>query len=210
MPFNAYIFDLDGTLLNTLPDLVRLTNMVLEERGWPVRTREEILSFVGNGGRVLLGRAAPSSAEASEIDDAFIRWKELYPTYGHALTKPYDGIPELLARLRAKGARLGVLSNKFDGATKQVIGEHFPKTFDIVRGESADTPRKPDPTGLLRMIDELGATIETAVLVGDSTTDIATANAAGVASIGVSWGYQPRESLVAEGAQRIVETPSDI
>ncbi len=210
MPFNAYIFDLDGTLLNTLPDLVRLTNMVLEERGWPVRTREEILSFVGNGGRVLLGRAAPSSAEASEIDDAFIRWKELYPTYGHALTKPYDGIPELLARLRAKGARLGVLSNKFDGATKQVIGEHFPNTFDIVRGESADTPRKPDPTGLLRMIDELGATIETAVLVGDSTTDIATANAAGVASIGVSWGYQPRESLVAEGAQRIVETPSDI
>ena len=210
MPFNAYIFDLDGTLLNTLPDLVRLTNMVLEERGWPVRTREEILSFVGNGGRVLLGRAAPSSAEASEIDDAFIRWKKLYPTYDHALTKPYDGIPELLARLRAKGARLGVLSNKFDGATKQVIGEHFPNTFDIVRGESADTPRKPDPTGLLRMIDELGATIETAVLVGDSTTDIATANAAGVASIGVSWGYQPRESLVAEGAQRIVETPSDI
>ena len=210
MKYTTYIFDLDGTLLNTLPDLVRLTNMVLEERGWPVRTREEILSFVGNGGRVLLGRAAPSSAEASEIDDAFIRWKELYPTYGHALTKPYDGIPELLARLRAKGARLGVLSNKFDGATKQVIGEHFPNTFDIVRGESADTPRKPDPTGLLRMIDELGATIETAVLVGDSTTDIATANAAGVASIGVSWGYQPRESLVAEGAQRIVETPSDI
>jgi phosphoglycolate phosphatase len=210
MSFDAYIFDLDGTLLNTLPDLVRLTNMVLEERGWPMRTREEILSYVGNGGRVLIGRAAPDDAAASDIDDAFSRWRALYPTYGHALTKPYDGIPELLTRLRSDGVRLGVLSNKFDEATKQVIGEHFPGVFDIVRGESADTPRKPDPTGLLRMIDELGATVDTAVLVGDSTTDIATANAADVASIGVTWGYQPRESLVAAGAGRIVESPSEI
>ena len=99
MNYAAYIFDLDGTLLDTLPDLVRLTNMVLENRGWPLRTRDEILSFVGRGGRNLLERAAPEGTSAAELDEAFAEWRELYPTYGHALTKPYEGISEMLARL---------------------------------------------------------------------------------------------------------------
>ena len=190
MKYAAYIFDLDGTLLDTLPDLVRLTNMVLENRGWPVRTREEILSFVGHGGRNLLERAAPIGTPASELDAAFAEWRELYPEYGHALTKPYEGIPEMLARLKASGAKLGVLSNKFDAAVCSVIAEHFPGVFDVVRGEREGIPRKPDPTSLLGMLDELGVSPERTVYVGDSGSDVETARAAGTACTAVMWGYQ--------------------
>lgn len=190
MKYAAYIFDLDGTLLDTLPDLVRLTNMVLERNGWPVRTRDEILGFVGNGGRVLLERAAPAGVSAAAIDEAFIDWKSLYPSCGHAFTKPYEGIPEMLARLKLGGAKLGVLSNKFDEAVRSVIAEQFPGVFDVARGECAEIPRKPDPTGLLSMLRVLGVEPSEAAYVGDSASDIATARAAGTASIAVTWGYQ--------------------
>ena len=210
MAYNAYIFDLDGTLLNTLPDLVRLTNMVLEENGWPQRTREQILSYVGNGGRVLLRRAAPEGTPDDQLDAAFARWRALYPTYGHALTKPYGGMPETLAQLKASGARLGVLSNKFDAAVKQVIGEHFPGVFDLARGECEQIPRKPDPTGLRYMLEQLGVTAAETLYIGDSATDVQTALAAGVPLAAVSWGYQPREALVAAGAETIVDHPADL
>lgn len=208
--FDAYVFDLDGTLLNTLPDLVRLTNMVLDERGWPQRTRDEILSYVGDGGRVLLQRAAPPATPAADLDDAFARWQALYPTYGHALTRPYDGIPELLAQLKAQGAKLGVLSNKFDAAVRDVIAQHFPDTFDAVRGEGPDTPRKPDPTGLIRMLDEFGVRPERTAYLGDSGSDMTTALAAGAFPIGVAWGYRPVAELEAAGALQIVRAPLDL
>ena len=207
MRFAAYCFDLDGTLLDTLPDLVRLTNMVLADRGWPERSREEILSFVGNGGRILLGRAAPAGVAEWEIDDAFATWRELYPTYGHALTHPYEGIPEMLARLKECGAKLGVLSNKFDAATKSVIAEHFPGVFDLVRGECDEIPRKPDPTGLLYMLDHLGVRPDQAAYVGDSVSDIATAQAARTSSIAVTWGYQSASALKAAAPDLLVEAP---
>lgn len=205
MKYAAYIFDLDGTLLDTLSDLVRLTNMVLEHHGWPTRTREEILSFVGHGGRNLLERAAPDGTPASELDEAFAEWRDLYPTYGHALTKPYEGIPEMLESLKRDGAKLGVLSNKFDAATCSVIAEHFPGVFDIVRGERPDVPRKPDPTGLLDMLRELGVEPADVAYVGDSGSDVETARAAGTASIAVTWGYQRPE-----GADLTVSDPVEI
>ena len=210
MTYRAYIFDLDGTLLDTLPDLVRLTNMVLDERRWPERTREEILSFVGNGGRVLLGRAAPAGTGEAEIDEAFARWRELYPTHGHALTKPYPGIPEALARLRAEGVKLGVLSNKFDAAARSVINDHFPHVFDIVRGEGPETPRKPDPTGLRDMMAAIEADPARTFYIGDSATDVETGLRAGAIPVAVTWGYQPREALEAAGPWIIVDNPSDL
>ena len=205
MDYAAYIFDLDGTLLDTLPDLVQLTNMVLENRSWPKRTQDEILSFVGNGGRVLLERAAPVETPAHELDDAFAEWRDLYPTYGHALTKPYDGIPEMLDQLKRSGAKLGVLSNKFDAAVRTVIAEHFPGVFDLARGECEEIPRKPDPTGLLHMLKQLGVTPAQVAFVGDSQTDIETARAAGTACIAVTWGYQQPSD-----ADLIVNHPSQI
>lgn len=210
MNSRAYIFDLDGTLLDTLPDLVRLTNMVLEECGWPTHTSDEILSYVGDGGRVLLRRAAPEGTPPDKIDAAFARWQALYPTYGHALTRPYDGIPETLETLKHAGMKLGVLSNKFDAAAQSVIAEHFPGVFDIVRGECADIPRKPDPAGLERMMSSLGVGPDQTVYVGDSGTDIATAHAARVVSVGVAWGYRPLAELEAAGATYLALSPAEI
>ncbi len=210
MTFQAYIFDLDGTLLDTLPDLVRLTNMVLDQRGWPRRTRDEILSYVGDGVRVRLRRAAPADVQDAEVDDAFARWQALYPTYGHALTAPYDGIPETLAQLKGQGAKLGVLSNKFDAAVQEVIAHHFPGIFDIARGECAEIPRKPDPRGLLHMLQQLGVRPEQAAYVGDSGTDMQVARVTGSFAIGATWGYRCAADLQAAGAQVLIDAPQDL
>lgn len=210
MSYQAYIFDLDGTLLDTLPDLVRLTNMVLERHGWPQHTRDEILSYVGDGGRVLLRRAAPADASQAQVDEAFGLWQELYPEYGHALTKPYAGMEELLQQLRARGMKLGVLSNKFDAAVKGVIATHFPGVFDVARGECEEIPRKPDPRGLLNMIEQMGVSPSQVVYVGDSGTDMSVAVAAGALPVGVSWGYRPVDELRAAGAVRVVNSPDEL
>lgn len=208
MTYDAYIFDLDGTLLDTLPDLVRLTNMVLDRHGWPQRTRDEILGYVGDGGRALLRRAAPPTASDAEVGEAFSCWQELYPTYGHALTHPYPGIPEALARLTGEGVKLGVLSNKFDAAVREVVARHFPNTFDLARGECADIPRKPDPRGLRFMMDQLGIEPGRTAYVGDSGTDMQVALAAGATPIGAAWGYRPVVELESAGAVRIIDTPT--
>ncbi len=210
MTYRAYIFDLDGTLLNTLPDLVRLTNMVLERHGWPQRTQDEILGFVGDGGRVLVRRAAPGDACDAEIEEAFAQWQELYPTYGHALTQPYQGVPEALEQLKARGAKLGVLSNKFDAAAQEVIANHFPGVFDVVRGECKEIPRKPDPRGLLHMIAQLGMEPRHVAYVGDSGTDIQVARESGAFPVGVTWGYRPVAELQAAGARHLVDHPHDL
>ena len=208
MAYDAYIFDLDGTLLNTLPDLARLTNMVLEERNWPQRTIEEVLSFVGHGGRYLLSRAIPAGTPDELLDEVFARWRELYPTYGHAMTKPYEGIPEVLDALKERGAKLAVLSNKFDAAVGQVIAEHFPGVFDIARGECEEIPRKPDPAGLRMVMRQLGVAPECVAYVGDSVTDVRTALNAGVFCVTVTWGYGETSALKAEGAQVLIDNPS--
>lgn len=195
MDFRAYIFDLDGTLLDTLPDLVNLTNKTLTQYGWPTRTSDEVLSFVGDGGRMLLKRAAPVGTSDQEIEEAFQYWEEIYPTYGHKDTKPYEGIPEVLTNLKEQDVKLAVLSNKFDAATKEVIDAQFPNTFDVVRGERPDTPRKPNPTGLKDVLSILGVSAQNAIYIGDSPTDQEVARLAGTFSASVLWGYHPREDL---------------
>lgn len=210
MTYAAYIFDLDGTLLNTLPDLVRLTNKVLENHGWPTRTTGEILSFVGAGGYALLRCAVPEGTADEQLDEAFESWRMLYPTYGHAFTKPYDGMPEALDRLKANGAKLGVLSNKFDAAVIEVINRHFPGVFDIARGECEEIPRKPDPRGLQYMMKQLGVTPEEVAYVGDSGGDMQAAVAAGALPVGVSWGYRSVEELKEAGALRVVDAPAEL
>ena len=210
MGFGAYIFDLDGTLLDTLPDLVFLTNKVLAERGLPQHTRDEVNSYVGNGARMLVKRAMPADASDRAVDDALARWKELYPEYGHKFTKPYEGMPEALETLKARGAKLGVLSNKFDAATQAVIAEHFPGVFDLVRGEGPETPRKPDPTGLLKMMADLGVAPERCAYVGDSGSDMTVAVNAGAVPVGVTWGYRSADELRKCGARYLVDSPAEL
>ena len=210
MGYDAYIFDLDGTVLDTLPDLVQITNMALAQHGMPERTSDEVNSFVGNGARVLLQRAAVAGTSDEEIDELLALWRSLYPEFGQKYTKPYDGMPEALAGLKAQGAKLGVLSNKFDAATRSVIGRHYPGVFDIVRGEGPETPRKPDPTGLLRMMKDLDVEPNRVAYVGDSGSDMVVAVNAGAVAVGVSWGYRPASQLWESGATIVIDTPLDL
>ena len=208
--FETFVFDLDGTLLDTLPDLVVLTNETLHKMGFPARTEQEILSFVGNGVRALMYQAVPEGTDPAKAEEAMDVWRNLYPEHGVALTKPYAGMPEALKSLKAQGKKLAVLSNKFDGGVQELIPVLFPGMFDVAHGESADIPRKPDPTGLLRTIEELGADLATTVYVGDSGGDMKTAHNAGVFALGVSWGYRPEEELREAGCDALIHHPAEL
>ena len=152
-------------------------------------------------------QAVPQDADEEAVEAARGRWKELYPQYGYRLTKAYEGIPETVAELKRRGARLGVLSNKFDAGVQEVVGAYLPGLFAVAHGESADIPRKPDPTGLLRTIEELGSAPERTVYVGDSTGDVAVARNAGTYAVGVTWGYHGAERLRAAAADLVIDDP---
>lgn len=200
-PFDTFIFDLDGTLLDTLPDLVVLTNEALALEGYPPRTRDEIHSYVGNGVRALMYQAVPEGTDEPAAERAMERWKELYPTYANDLTVPYPGIREMLDELRARGCGLGVLSNKFDAGVHQIMDQCLPGIFAVMHGECDEIPRKPDPTGLLRTIRELDSTPDRTVYVGDSPGDVRTARNAGTYAVAVTWGYHDEGDFAAEGAE---------
>ena len=154
-PFDTFVFDVDGTLLDTLDDLVVLTNDALAEFNLPPRTREEVNSYVGNGVKALMYQAVPEGTPQDVADACLARWKENYGTYPNDLTKPYPGIPALLAELRRRGCQLGVLSNKFDGGVQFIMNKCLPDAVDVQHGEGGpqNFPRKPDPTGLLTTIE---------------------------------------------------------
>ncbi len=207
---DTYVFDLDGTLLDTLPDLVILTNKALAAAGFPERSEAEILSYVGNGVRSLMYQAVPPGVGKDQADETMERWKALYSSHGTVLTKPYPGIVEAVERLYCQGIKLGVLSNKFDQGVQQLVAEYFPHRFAVAHGESPTIPRKPDPTGLLLTIGELGSDASRTAYVGDSPTDVLTAHRAGVYSIGVTWGYHSERELREAGADRVVKTAHEL
>ena len=211
MMLKALIFDLDGTLLDTMPDLAALANAVMDARGYPHRTQEEVQSFFGNGMRVFMRRAAPADVPDSEIDGLVQLWHDLYPKFGYRFTKPYPGIVETLDALRDAGVKLGVLSNKHDEAAREVTATFLPDAFDLVCGQSPDRPRKPDPTGFLEMAQAWRLAPAEIGLVGDTGgTDMAVACAAGAFPIGVSWGYNTVESLKSEGARIVIDEPAQL
>lgn len=206
----AFIFDLDGTVLDTMPDLVTITNATLAELGLPQHTFEEIRSYIGKGSRVLMKSAMPASTTDEAIDEAVELWKKLYPRYGFDRTAPFPHMPEALAQLKAAGMKLGVLSNKFDAAAKSVVVHYYPDVFDIVRGESPSTPRKPNPQGLRTMMQDFGVSPDETLYFGDSAGDMEVANAAGVRAVGVAWGYRPARQLEEAGAFAVLSDPSEI
>lgn len=208
--FDAFVFDCDGTILDTLPDLVVVTNAALRECGYPEHTVEEVKSYVGNGVKALMYQAVPQDVPAEAADAALECWKRLHPVLEGKLTKPYPNVPEVLAELRRRGAKTAVLSNKFDEGLQQVIGDFLPGLFDAQHGECAQIPRKPDPTGLLFTLDELGVAPERAVYVGDSPGDILTARNAGAFAIAVSWGYHTREDMEAAQPDLIVDAAEEL
>ena len=206
----AFIFDLDGTVLDTLADLVALTNMVMDQFDHAPYSREKVLSFVGDGAEVLLRRCFAPEVDEAKIAEAYALWQELYPEFGHKFTTPYQGMPETLAELKRRGCKLGVLSNKFDAAAREVIARHYPNTFDVVWGEGPDVPRKPDPLGLLRMMEYLEVAPERVAYVGDSKGDMLVACRAGALPLGVTWGYQSVEALEEGGAAELLDAPAEL
>lgn len=207
--FDTYIFDLDGTLLNTLPDLVTLTNMALQQEGFPPRSEAEILSFVGAGVQRLIEQAIPQHAEEGTLEKVSSSWYALYPEYGTKLTQEYQGITKTLQVLYENN-KLGVFSNKFEQGVIELVDKHFPGLFQVVHGESENIPRKPDPKGLFVTMEELGTHAETTVYVGDSPNDIRTAQKAGVFSVGVTWGYGREQQLIEAGADALVHRPEEL
>lgn len=205
----ALVFDLDGTLLDTLPHLTALTNFVLAQQHFPQHTQEEVLSYIGEGGQKLLMRAAPKNTPQDVIDAMFQQWKEKFYTHGIDLVAPFEGINDMLATLKTR-ALLGVLSNKFDAGCIASVQQHFPNTFCWVHGERAGIPRKPQPDGLQNCLDELQLHPDEAIYVGDSVTDIDAARSAGMRAIGVSWGYQDSRALLEHGASYLAKSPCDL
>ncbi len=189
------IFDLDGTLLYTLEDLHTSTNFALESEGLPGRSLDEVRRFVGNGIRKLIERAVPQGTAPELTDRVFAAFVRHYEANCMVLTRPYPGIPELLARLRDRGVKLGVVSNKADEPVKALIAHYFPNTFDSVVGERENVRKKPAPDSVLETVRSLGCTVEDAVYVGDSDVDGRTAANAGCRCVLVSWGFRGRQTL---------------
>lgn len=207
---HAVIFDLDGTLLNTLGDLRAATNHALEVRGLPPHSMEEIRQFIGNGIRLLICRAMPEGTPEAEIDAALDDFKAYYAAHIHDRTVPYDGIPQLLTALRKRGIKVAVLSNKIDSASQELIEYFFPGKTDVVFGEHVGVPRKPDPTSCRMVMQQLDVQPEQVLYVGDSGTDMQTAKNAGLYAVGVTWGFRSKEVLLEYGADVLVHRPEQI
>lgn len=210
MKFKAFVFDMDGTILHTLPDLAVITNLALERMGFPLHTDHEVLTYVGNGAERLIEQAVPSWASPEQTAQTLALWRALYLERGNQLSEPFPGIPELLASLRAQGVKTAVLSNKFDAAVRQLAQDYFPGLFDIARGELPPTPRKPDPTALLQILESLGVDPSEAAYVGDTNVDVQVANRAGVFAIGVTWGYEDAIPMEREKLDALVDHPRQI
>lgn len=194
------IFDLDGTLLNTLEDLCGSVNFALRSEALPERSLDEVRRFVGNGVRKLIERAVPEGTDAALTERVLSAFRSHYMANCEVKTAPYEGIRELLRSLKDQGVLLGVVSNKADGPVKKLISHYFPDTFDSVVGEREGVRKKPAPDSVLETMRALGCRSRDAVYVGDSDVDFHTAENSGCACVLVSWGFREAELLKSFGA----------
>lgn len=210
--YNTYIFDLDGTLLDTLDDLTAAVNYALRQHGMPEHTREEVRHMVGNGVRLLMVRAVPDGDKNPRFDDAFSTFREYYMEHSLDTTRPYDGIPELLAALRQQGKRVAVVSNKFYAATRELCRHFFADTVEVAIGEheAEGIRKKPAPDTVIEAFRQLGISKENAVYVGDSDVDLQTAVNSGLPCISVLWGFRDQAFLEAHGATTFARKPGEI
>lgn len=208
--YKHVIFDLDGTLLNTIDDLADAGNHVCTLHSWPTHTVDAFKLMVGNGIPKLVERFAPQGTSQEMLDQAYQEFMDWYGVHKEDKTAPYAGMPEVAKALREAGVSIAVLSNKADVMAGPVVEHYYPGIFPVVQGALPGLPTKPDPTLLYKLMERLGATQEDTLFVGDSNVDIRTAKNGGLTGCGVLWGFRSREELEAAGADVIVSTPQEL
>lgn len=208
----AVIFDLDGTLLNTLDDLADSTNYALSRFGYPTRTIEEVRQFVGNGVAKLIERAIPEGKNNPNFEKCLAIFKENYAQNMYNKTVPYNGIIEMLSNLKSKGIKIAVVSNKFDLAVKELCKKYFEGFIDFAAGENEaqGIRKKPAPDTVISVLNEFNFAPEDAVYVGDSDVDIMTAKNSKMSCISVTWGFRDEKFLLENGATILINAPSEI
>ena len=206
------IFDLDGTVLDTLDDLAASVNAALSAHSLPTLPTDVICGYIGNGIRLLIERSVPAGTPKELTDEVFAFFKTHYKVHCADKTRPYDGIPELLAALRDAGCRTAVVSNKADFAVKDLCERYFPGLFDAAVGENeaAGVRKKPAPDSVNAILADLAVERSAAVYVGDSDVDIETAKNAGLPCLSVTWGFRSREFLLKHGASVLLDTPEQL
>lgn len=210
MRYKLAVFDMDGTILNTLEDLADSTNYALKANGLPERTIDEVRRFVGNGIRLLIERAVPTDTDKELTDKVFDTFKEYYKTHCAVKTRPYDGIKDVLLELKKAGCLTAVVSNKADFAVQDLCKDYFDNLFDFAIGEREGIKKKPAPDSVFEVLSKLNVEKADAVYIGDSDVDFATSVNAGMDVIMVGWGFRDAEFLREKGVKRIIKQPSEI
>ena len=210
--YDTYIFDLDGTLLDTLDDLAAAVNYALRTYGMPEHSRDDVRRFVGNGVRMLMIRAIPDGEQNPRFEEAFSTFRQYYLEHSLDKTRPYDGVPEMLKALKQRGCRLAVVSNKFYAATQELCRHFFADTIEVAVGEheAEGIRKKPAPDTVNEALSQLGVDHRHAVYVGDSDVDLQTARNAGLPCISVLWGFRDKDFLLANGATTLITTPQEL
>lgn len=208
--YDTVIFDLDGTLLDTLEDLADSVNFALSLYGFPCRRIEEIRSFVGNGVARLMELSIPDGMNNSQYGKCLADFRNHYSKNKQNKTKAYKGILELIRQLAKENYKLAIVSNKFDGAVKELNQVYFGGYIKVAIGESEGVSKKPAPDTVFKALDELGSAVNKAVYIGDSEVDVKTAKNSGIVCIGVTWGFRNRQVLEQEGADYIIDKPEEL
>lgn len=208
--YDTVVFDMDGTLLNTLEDLKNATNYALREFGMPEHSLDDVRHFVGNGVKRLMELAVPDGLNNPQFDEVFATFREYYTKHSNDTTCAYDGVVDLMKQLQEAGYALAIVSNKLDAAVKDLNEIYFEGVVKVAIGEREGVSKKPAPDMVYTALAELGRTKETAVYVGDSEVDLQTAKNAGLPCISVLWGFREHEFLEAQGAKTFAEKPADV
>ncbi|SFV01192.1 HAD family hydrolase [Butyrivibrio sp. INlla21] len=207
---NTVIFDMDGTVLNTLDDLTTSVNYVMDKFGFPNRTVEEYRRAFGNGIRRAIELNVPEGTSKETIDEMLPVFKQHYDKHCLDKTRPYDGILELMKELKKRGYKMAIVSNKIDSAVKELNKKFFSEAIDVAIGERPGINRKPAPDSVIEALKELGSTKEEAIYIGDSEVDFQTAVNSGLPCISVLWGFRDKDYLEEIGADVFATTPADV
>lgn len=210
MKYESYIFDLDGTLLNTLGDLAASCNFALRSFGLPEHSVDDVRRFVGNGVRLLMTRAIPGGDTNPKFEECYACFRKHYLSHSLDTTAPYAGIMDMIKALNAHGKHIAVVSNKFYEATQELVRHFFGDEIRVAIGERPDIRKKPAPDTVNEALRQLGMPRRTAVYIGDSDVDIDTARNSGMPCISVLWGFRDRDFLIEHGATTLVSRPEEI